>query len=178
MPTTPDRPETTAESPVPSGETSVPLRFRDRVRLKYGSSSLLCFRVGGEWFALEIQAVEEALEPPAPRAVPDGPAALLGVFGHGDALLPLYSSAQILGVRAATSGVALVMRNGSRHVALAVDDVDEVVHVPLAELREPPHRDVGDEIVAGVCWSDGRLLTVLDARALVSACTPTGEPGA
>lgn len=165
----PDQPDA-ASSPAPAGPDGAPLRFRDRVRLRHGASELVVFRVGEEWFAVEIQAVEEVLDAPSLRSVPDAPAALLGLFQHHDEVLPLYTPSRLLGVAAQTGAIVLLMRGARRHVALAVDDVDDVVHVDLRELRDPPHRDHGDEIVAGICWSQNRLVAVLDARALVGAC--------
>lgn len=177
MPTA--EPHSDAGVPAPAGlGADVPLRFRDRVRLKHGSSEVLIFRVGAEWFGVEIQAVDEVLEAPTVRTVPDAPPSLLGVFHHGDEVLPLHTPSLLLGVTADSGGVALLMRSARRHIALAVDDVDDVVHVDLADLREPPHRDAADEIVAGVCWSAGRLVAVLDARALVGACLSPGGTGA
>jgi purine-binding chemotaxis protein CheW len=152
------------------------VRFRERVRQRLGSTELLIFRIGPEQFGLELRAVDEVVETPDVRPVPEPPPDLLGVFSHRDHLLPLYSPANLLGPAAGTSCVALVMRWGHRRLALAVDDADDVVQVEMRELRDAPQLGRDDEIVAAVLWKAGQLITVLDARALVSACAAL--PGA
>lgn len=164
--------------------TSIPdvdptsLRFRERVRQRTGSTELLVFRIGREQFGVELKAVDEVVESPDVRAIPESPPGLLGVFAFRERLLPLYSPSTVLGPTVGDSVIALVMRWGQRRLALAVDDADDVMHVELAELRDPPHIHRDDEIVAAVLWRGGQLITVLDARALVTACANITMPSA
>jgi purine-binding chemotaxis protein CheW len=152
------------------------LRFRERVRSRVGGSKLLVFEVGGERFAVELQAVDEVVESPVMHSLPDAPQGLLGVFTFRGVLLPLFSPAMVLGLEARRADVALVMRSGARRIALAVDEVDEVRSVAFAELRDAPITVNADELVAGLLWSDGEIVAVLDARALVGACSHLSAP--
>jgi purine-binding chemotaxis protein CheW len=156
----------------PPGAThdASPLRFRERVRQRIGTAELLLFRVGREGFGVEIRAVDEVVESPRLRVLPDAPATLLGVFTLREQLLPLYAASLVLGQEAEAPDLALVMRSGLRRVGLAVDDVEEVVTVSMTDLRDPPPGIGDDDVVAGLVWRDGRIITVLDARALVAAC--------
>jgi chemotaxis signal transduction protein len=147
-----------------------PLRFRERVRQRLGASELLIFRIGRESFALELQAVEEVVDTPDLREIPECPAALLGVFPLRGELVPLYTPSVVLGTPGAGHGLALVMRSGRRRVALAADDVDEVTRVELNDLREPPPGVAADDALLGVLVESRRLVAVLDARAIVGAC--------
>ena len=162
-------------TPVISG---APLRFRERVRLRLGTADLLVFLVGREHFALELGAVEEVVENPELRVIPESPPGLLGVFPLRHQLLALYASAHVLGPYAQDGHLALVMRNATRRWGLAVDDVDDVITVSLAALRDPPPGVNDDDVVAGLVWHDGLLITVLDARALASVCTTSAVPSA
>lgn len=145
------------------------VRFRDRVRERAGAQDLLVVRIGPERFAVPLEAIDELVESPRLRTVPGAPDALLGLFTLGDSLLPLYSAAMVLGTSALGLQVALVMRGGSARVALAVDDADDVINVPLSELIAAPRTGHQDDVVVGVIWRDGELLTVLDARAVVAS---------
>jgi purine-binding chemotaxis protein CheW len=147
-----------------------PLRFRERVRQRLGSSELLIFGIGREWFGLELQAVEEVVDAPDLREIPECPAVLLGVFPLRGELVPLYTPRAVLGTPGGGHGLALVMRSGHRRVALAVDDVDEVTRVELSDLREPPPGVAADDALLGVLVDSRRLVAVLDARAIVGAC--------
>lgn len=119
---------------------------------------------------MELQSVMELVESPEIRPIPESPAALLGVFALRGEPLPLYAPGIVLGIHAEGRELALVMRRGSGRLALAVDDVDEVLRIDLGTLREPPQASHTDDVVVGLLLRPGRLVTVLDARALVSAC--------
>lgn len=158
-------------NPVENGvERQLPsTRFRDRVRDRAGAQDLLVVRVGSERFAVPLEAVDELVEAPHLRAVPGAPENLLGLFTLGGALLPLYSPAAILGAESKGEQLALVMRGGQSRVALAVDDADDVITVALSDVLDAPRTGRHDDIVLGVIWRDGDLLTLLDARAVVAS---------
>lgn len=146
-----------------------PVRFRDRVRDRVGEQELLVVRIGDERFAVPLESVDELVETPVLRKVPGAPEGLLGLFALGEALLPLYSPAGILGAHAAGEAVALVMRGGRARIALAVDDADDVVSVSLTGVLDAPRSGRNDDVVLGLVWHEGELLTLLDARAVVAS---------
>jgi purine-binding chemotaxis protein CheW len=145
------------------------IRFRDRVREGSGVHELLVVRIGEERFAVPLDAVDELVESPRLRSVPGAPPALLGLFTLGDALLPLYSPAAVLGATPVGEQVALVMRGGHARVALAVDDAEDVISVTLADVLAAPRTGHADDVVLGLIRRDGNLLTLLDARAVVAS---------
>ncbi|HEU4566141.1 MAG TPA: chemotaxis protein CheW [Gemmatimonadaceae bacterium] len=135
-----------------------------------GQVDLLVFRLGRETFAIEIAAIEEAVELGELRPVPDAADALLGVADLRGRLLPVFTPARVL--RADPSPdtpVMLVMREGERRVALAVDDVEDVLVLEPATLRTPSLRDAAEELVLGVVRAGDALITILDAAALLGA---------
>lgn len=147
--------------------------FADRVRSRTGKADLLVFRVGTELFAAVLTAIEEALELPRLSHLPEMPPSMLGVISLRGRMLPAYSPARHLGVALAREdAAALVLRAGDRRVALAVDDVDDVLTVDLAALRPPPivGGEERDAVLLGVADRGGVLVAVLDADALVTAC--------
>ncbi|HET7459001.1 MAG TPA: chemotaxis protein CheW [Gemmatimonadaceae bacterium] len=149
------------------------LPLADRVRTREGTADLLVFRVGGELFGAALTAIEEALELPQLSPLPEMPPSMIGVVSLRGRMLPAYSPARPLGVALARAdAAALVLRAGERRIALAVDDVDDVLTVDLSELRPPPIV-VGEErdaVLLGVANRGADLVSVLDADALVTAC--------
>ena len=150
-------------------------RFRDRVRARLGVQDLLVARVGRERFAFPVEAIEELVESPRPRPVPGASAAVIGAFALGDALMSLYDPAVVLGAGIEGEPLALVMRSGSRRLALAVDDAEDVLRVDLSEVRDAPRSGRDDDLVIGVLWRRPVLITVLDAQAVAAACSSLGQ---
>lgn len=144
--------------------------LRDRVRARNGSADLLLFRVGRERFAVDLALVEEAVELPAVHVVPESRASLLGVFRLRGQLTPVYSPAAVLGVALETAASALVLRSGEHRLGLAVDDVEDVLRVDLATVRDVPGVGDDDGVLIGVARVDRWLLALLDAEALIAAC--------
>lgn len=148
-----------------------PHELREAARTRKGRVELLLFRVGVELFALPLGAVEEAIESPEIASLPEMPAAMLGVFRLRGRLVPIYTPGTTLGVPLrAEAGAALMTRSGDRRLALAVDDVEDVMELELATLREPPVMDDADGILLGVVRRERELVSVLDAEALIAAC--------
>jgi purine-binding chemotaxis protein CheW len=163
----------TAPSAATVAEIAPDASFADRVRSRTGKADLLVFRVGTELFAAALTAIEEALELPRLSHLPEMPPSMLGVISLRGRMLPAYSPARHLGVALAREdAAALVLRAGDRRVALAVDDVDDVLTVDLNGLRPPPTvaGEERDAVLLGVADRGGVLVAVLDADALVTAC--------
>jgi purine-binding chemotaxis protein CheW len=136
-----------------------------------GIVELLLFRVGTEYFGLDLAAVEEAVELPSVHAVPEAPGELLGVFHLRDRLVPVYSTTGVIGVApAADASVALVMRAGNRRIGLAVDDVEDVLSLDVSIVQRSPVPDGGDNVLVGVALHGDTLVSLLDAGALAGAC--------
>ena len=142
-----------------------------RVELKEkGSAELLRFRVGRERFAVRLADVEEALESPEVHPIPERAREMLGVCALRGRLVPVYAPSRVLGVTLDAPAVALVFPFGDKRVAIAVDDVDDVFTMKAAALRDAPGIDDADGVLIGVTRHAGRLVSVLDAVALVTAC--------
>lgn len=163
-------PQPDPDSPAVPRQAAEGAPGRDRLR-REGECELLTFRIGTEWYALELGAVTEIVEAPDIRPVPGSADTLRGVFGHRDGLVPLYSGARILGAAGHAQAVALILERGSTRIGLAIDDVDDVVLADLAQLREAPPGVNDDDVVAGLLLGNGRLISVLQARVLTALCT-------
>ena len=144
--------------------------LRERARGRTGLVELLMFRVGNERFAVELICVEEAIDLGEPHHVPEMPPAMLGVVTVRDTLTPVFSPDDALGVAAVSKGAALIFRSTRGRFALAIDDVDDVTTLDLAQLREAPGADGADSLVLGVARNGGGIVALVDAEALIASC--------
>jgi len=150
--------------------------LRERARSHTGLVELLMFRVGNERFAVELLCVEEAIDLGEPHHVPEMPPAMLGVITVRDTLTPVFTPDDALGVAAVSKGAALIFRSARGRFALAIDDVDDVTTLDLAQLRDAPGSDGSDSLVLGVARNGGGIVALVDADALIAACQATPIP--
>lgn len=137
-------------------------------------SQMLLFMLGGELFAIALGACEEVLERPAVDRVSGMPAAALGVFALRGQLVGLYSPEDALRVkRSDEDGVALVIHAMGKRIALALDDVEEVIMVDMDDLKRPSPRDAADGILVGITRHGNELVAVVDVEALAASCMNT-----
>ena len=154
-------------------ESSAPSRrsLREAIAARGGHSETLVFRVGTERFAIDLAAVEEAIELPSVHHLPEMPDHLLGVFELRGRLVPVYSPQRVLRVALAHEAAAvLVLRAGERRLGLAVDDVDDVLTIDGASVRRAPIPDNEDNVLLGVIRRESDLLALVDAESLALAC--------
>jgi purine-binding chemotaxis protein CheW len=145
--------------------------LRERVKDRAGVADLLMFRIGNELFATDLGTVEEAVELPEIHHLPEMPAAMLGAFNLRGRLTPIYSPAHVIGVPLlGAAAAALLVRSNGRRMGLAVDDVEDVLQVDLATIRDAPGIDDVDGILLGVAHHGQDLVAIIDADALVAAC--------
>lgn len=162
-----------AAFPVPESEDGVTarLKLRDAIAGRSGESDTLVFRVGDERFAIDLAAVEEAIELPSVHHLPEMPEHLLGVFELRGRLVPIYSPQRVLGVALAQEAAAvLVLRSQEKRLGLAVDDVDDVLLIQGAAVRRAPIPDNEDNVLLGVIRRGADLLALVDAESLALAC--------
>jgi purine-binding chemotaxis protein CheW len=155
---------------VPPSIPDGPPSMRERARARAGTVDVLVFAVGDEWFAVELEAVEEAIDLPAVTHLPEMPPAMLGVIPVRETLTSLFSPTSALGVALGGAGSALIFRRARGRVGIAVDDVDDVHTLDLAHLRDAPGVDAREGVLLGVLRYRDTLLALVDADALISAC--------
>jgi purine-binding chemotaxis protein CheW len=135
---------------------------------------MLLFTVGGELFAIALGACEEVLEWPGVERISGMPPSALGVFALRGQLVSLYSPEQALRVkRAHDEGVVLVIHIAGKRIALALDDVDEVIAVDMDGLKRPSPREASDGLLLGITRHGDALVAVVDVEALAAACMNT-----
>lgn len=165
-----------SEPAVPTVEIEEPAgpsrrSLREAIAAREGLSDTLVFRVGAERFAIDLAAVEEAIELPSVHHLPEMPDHLLGVFELRERLVPIYSPERVLRVALGSEAAAvLVLRSSDKRLGLAVDDVDDVLTIDGAAVRRAPIPDNEDNVLLGVIRRGADLLALIDAESLALAC--------
>lgn len=141
---------------------------------------LACFRLGENLFAVDIMRIREIILPQKLSALPGGSQLLDGVINLRGAVIPVMNLRKRFAMPEAddgTTGKLLIVSLARQALALAVDNVMEVITVPAGEIKPPPDTadGVGMEYLLGVCLSDERVFMILDIDSLLvnrSAGTP------
>ena len=150
--------------------------LRERARGRSGVVELLMFRIGTERFAVELSSVEEAIDLPDVHHVPEMPPAMIGVITVRGSLTPVFTPDDALGVRVEHRSAALIFRSVRGRFALAIDDVDDVMTLDLALLRDTPGVDGSDPVVLGVARNEASIVALVEAEALIEACQAIPVP--
>jgi len=138
-----------------------------------GSRDALLVRIGREFVAIWLDSVVSQMEDLEIRPLPDWRTGVAGLLRAGDRFVPLYRPEETLGIArddTTRERCAIVVRAGGTSIALAVDEPLDVLTIDRASLRQPPAAIADDGLVQALTWSDGVLVSVLDAAALVATC--------
>jgi purine-binding chemotaxis protein CheW len=133
---------------------------------------LVCFRLGRDLFAADIMRVKEIIKPLPIAGLPDSPDFIEGVINLRGSVIPVLSlRKRFRFTEPATGNDArlLIVYLAGQEFALVVDDVTEVISVPVKDLRPPPHFEdkVGSEYLVAVCLVDGSLVMLLNLDSIL-----------
>ena len=138
----------------------------------------LMFRVGRELFAAELRGIEEAVDLTTVPQVAGTSPAVSSVLTLRGTLVPLFSCAHALGVPLSGATTALIVRDERGRIAIAADDVEDVLSVEEGDMRPVP-TDVHDAgVLRGVVRRGRDLVAIVDLDALVAACRGGQQRGA
>ncbi|HEY9227115.1 MAG TPA: chemotaxis protein CheW [Gemmatimonadaceae bacterium] len=143
--------------------------------LSDGPTRLLVFGVGAERFAVPLSAVDEVIDAPELRPLPDASRAVLGVTLVRGVLVTIYDSRPLLNVEGGVDDAALLFVRNGRRVGLAVQALYDTIVAEQSDLRSAPGAGAGagaggsDKSLVGVIRRGSELIAVLDADALLDA---------
>lgn len=138
-------------------------------------SRLLVFRVGAELFGVVLSAVREVVDAPEVRAIPDAPAAVLGVTSLHGQIVTVFDAHPLLRVGAGHCGAALIFDRGDRQLAIGVSDVLDTLDVGPHQMRTISGMDTSDGVLQGVVRRDRDLVAVVNADALIRRALADAE---
>jgi purine-binding chemotaxis protein CheW len=136
--------------------------------------SMLLFRIGEEWYAVQVDAVREIFQEYEVTPVPCTPAFILGVTNVRGEIISVTDIAIMtsLGTIVGTAEAqppAVVITNGNVTTALVVDEIGDIAEVP-SDAIEPPVSIIDRaqaEFVAGSVHLDGGMVGLFNIERLL-----------
>jgi purine-binding chemotaxis protein CheW len=131
------------------------------------------FLMGDNLFAIDIMRIKEIVIPQKLAGFPLQNSTLDGMINLRGQIIPVMNLRLRFGMspRPGGPGKLIIVSVAGRQVALAVDDLDEVITVPVRDLTPPPDlvEGVGAEYLLAVCLCNQRLYLVLDIDMLFTS---------
>jgi purine-binding chemotaxis protein CheW len=135
-----------------------------------GVEQVVLFDLGDQRYALPIGQVQEIQQLVEPTSVPDTRSALLGMVNLRGTVVPALDLRGLLGLEMRGYDLQtpmIICRVGERLAAIVVDEVEDVIDVPLESMQSPSKiYDLADKMV-GVCQLESGLVFVLDVERLL-----------
>lgn len=135
---------------------------------------LACFRLLDDLYAVDIMRIKEIIRPQKLTPLPKAPAFIEGVINLRGAVIPVVDlrkrfDMQQRDVTASTR--LLIVRIAGQSVGLVVDDVTEVITVPLKDIKPPPAvaEEMATNFLLGVCLSGEMLVMLLNIDKLLTS---------
>lgn len=119
----------------------------------------LTFLVDRELFAVNISDVKELIEIPTITPVPMTPDFIRGVINLRGNVVPVIDLAARLGRKNSTPSkrstlilVKIPINHESQILAMLVDEVNEIISIPLSDIQPPPNfgADIRTEFIEGM----------------------------
>jgi purine-binding chemotaxis protein CheW len=131
------------------------------------------FHLGDNLFAVDLMRIREIVTPQKVTGLPLQSSGLEGMINLRGQVIPVLNLRARFGLppRTATQGKLIILSVAGRLVALDVDELDEVVTVPVSALSPPP--EMLDELVAeyliAVTMVNDQICLLIDIDALFAA---------
>jgi purine-binding chemotaxis protein CheW len=131
------------------------------------------FRLGMDLYAVDIMRIKEIIRPQKLSGLPKAPDFIDGVISLRGMVIPVVDMRKRFDLpdRAVTSLTRLlIVKVVGQLVGLVVDDVTEVVTVPVKDIKPPPHLTSGPDsaCLIGVCLVKDEMVLLLNLDKILS----------
>lgn len=149
------------------------------ILLESGTNELeiLEFRVGGNYYGMNVAKIKEILTYKKPTPVPNGHPSIEGIFMPRDTIISIIDLAKSLGLAPSadeSKDMYIVTNFNKLHTAFHVHEVMGIHRVSWADIIKPDETiNTGDAGVAtGIIKLDKRLIIILDFEKIVNDISP------
>jgi purine-binding chemotaxis protein CheW len=132
-----------------------------------------CFRLGMDQYAVDIMRIKEIIRPQKLSGLPKAPDFIDGVISLRGMVIPVVDMRKRFdlpdcGVTSLTR--LLIVKVVGQLLGLVVDDVAEVVTVPVKDIKPPPHLTSGPDAdcLIGVCLIKDEMVLLLNLDKILS----------
>ena len=143
--------------------------------------SVTSFKIGGEFFAFETQAIRHILEFTAPTRVPLTKPFFKGIINNHGNMIPVVDFRILLGKEPddtfkEQSIIVVAIESGGKEelCGFKVDEMDDVFEYEASDFKREVVIDVNDEVqhaVAGTIKVDDKFVYLLKTAELANALT-------
>ena len=131
------------------------------------------FRLGDDLFAIDIMRIKEIIRPQKLSSLPKAPPFVEGVINLRGSVIPVIDLRKRFDMPEREESLPirlLIVAVTGQLLGLVVDDVTEVVTVPVKDIKPPPQMvgGVGAEYLIGVCLARESLIMLLNIDQLLS----------
>ena len=135
---------------------------------------LACFRIGSEFYGLDILRIREVIRPQKLTPVPKAPEFVEGVINLRGAVIPIVDLRKRFGASAESGGKKIriiICVLAGKILGLVVDEVAEVRRYSRQEIQPAPQflKGRGAEFFLGVCRRGDDLVMIVDLERILSS---------
>ncbi|HEY6872602.1 MAG TPA: chemotaxis protein CheW [Geobacteraceae bacterium] len=134
---------------------------------------IACFRLGEDLYAADIMRIKEIIRLQKLANLPKSPPFVEGVLNLRGTVIPVVDLRKRFDLPVTSHGRdtrLLIVTVGGQLLGLVVDEVSEVISVPVKDIKPPPHvaHGVGAEYLVGVCLVKDSLIMLLNLDRILS----------
>ena len=138
------------------------------------ADKLVTFKLGEDYFAADVHAVERVLRYVPPTSVPDMPDYIEGVMDYLGRVLPVVNLRrrfELPAMEAQTETRTLVLNVSGEWIGVVVDSVTEVASFDRSAVAAPPKlfKGLAGEYLKGIVRRGDRLVIFLDVEKLLTS---------
>ncbi|HET6419573.1 MAG TPA: chemotaxis protein CheW [Geobacteraceae bacterium] len=135
---------------------------------------VVCFRLGQDMYAADIMRVKEIIKPMKQTGLPEAPEFIDGVINLRGTVIPVlnvHRRFRLSGPETDKNTRLLIVSLAGQAFAMVVDEVTEVITVPVKDLRPPPNfaQGVGREYLIAVCLVEGSMVMLLNLDSILQS---------
>lgn len=132
-----------------------------------------CFLLGDDIYAVDIMRIKEIIRPQKLATLPKAPSFVEGVLNLRGAVIPvidLRKRFDMPPLEIDQNRRLLIIALAGSVIGIAVDEVLEVITIPVANIKPPPHvtLEVCAEYLLGVCLARDSLIMLLNPDRLLT----------
>lgn len=134
---------------------------------------IACFRLGEDLYAADIMRIKEIIRLQKLTSLPKAPAFVEGVLNLRGTVIPVVDLRKRFDLPAVSHSRdtrLLIVSVGKQLLGLVVDEVTEVISIPVKDIKPSPQlaRGVGAEYLVGVCLARDSLIMLLNLDRILS----------
>jgi purine-binding chemotaxis protein CheW len=132
-----------------------------------------CFSLKDDLYAVDIMRIREIIRPQKLTPLPQAPPFVDGIINLRGVVIPVVDLRKRFNMEArdvSASTRLLIVKLSAQILGLVVDDVKEVITVPIKDIKPPPAVSEGDGVnqLLGVCLAGENMVMLLDIDRLLT----------